>query len=87
MESATARRGKRGSQVARGKTNRNYRGRFRFCSVFHEAKDASDWTTTAKYPVDLGYGYTPDPPQCLKTSLASVADAGKGLATLKCNCN
>jgi pectate lyase len=50
-------------------------------------KDASDWTTTAKYPVDLGYAYTPDPPQCLKASLLSVAGAGKGLATLKCNCN
>jgi pectate lyase len=50
-------------------------------------KDASDWTTTAKYPVDLGYAYTADAPQCLKASLANVAGAGKGLATLKCNCN
>jgi pectate lyase len=50
-------------------------------------KDATDWTTTAKYPVDLGYAYTPDPPACLKADLASVAGAGKGLATLKCSCN
>jgi hypothetical protein len=35
--------------------------------------------------VDLGYTYTADPPACLKSGLLSVAGAGKGLATLKCN--
>ncbi len=46
--------------------------------------DATDWTTTAAYPVSLGYSYTVDPPQCVKDGLAKVAGAGKGLATLKC---
>jgi pectate lyase len=48
-------------------------------------KDATDWTTTAAYPVALGYTYKVDPPQCLKDGLSKVAGAGKGLATLKCN--
>ena len=48
-------------------------------------KDATDWTTTAVYPVALGYNYKVDPPQCLKDGLRNVAGAGKGLATLKCN--
>jgi len=48
-------------------------------------KDATDWTTTAAYPVALGYTYSVDPPQCLKDNLLGVAGAGKGLATLKCN--
>jgi pectate lyase len=46
--------------------------------------DATAWTTTAAYPVPLGYTYTVDPAQCVKDGLASVAGAGKGLATLKC---
>ena len=48
-------------------------------------KDATDWTTTAVFPVSLGYTYTVDAPQCLKDKLLSVAGAGKGLATLNCN--
>jgi pectate lyase len=48
-------------------------------------KDATDWVTTATYPVALGYTYTADPPQCVKNGLRNVAGAGKGLATLKCN--
>lgn len=48
-------------------------------------KDATDWTTTATYPVALGYTYTADPPQCVKNGLRNVAGAAKGLATLKCN--
>jgi pectate lyase len=46
--------------------------------------DATDWTTSAVYPVALGYTYTADPVQCVKDGLSSVAGAGKGLATLKC---
>jgi len=46
--------------------------------------DATAWTTTAAYPVSLGYTYAADPVQCVKDGLASVAGAGKGLATLKC---
>jgi pectate lyase len=49
------------------------------------SKDATDWTTTAAFPVALGYSYQADPVQCLKDGLHSVAGAGKGLATLKCN--
>jgi pectate lyase len=48
-------------------------------------KDATDWTTTAVYPVDLGYSYTAAPPLCLKNGLKAVAGAGKGLATLVCS--
>ncbi len=47
-------------------------------------KDATDWTTSAAYPVALGYTYTVDPVQCLKDGLATVAGAGKRLATLSC---
>jgi pectate lyase len=49
------------------------------------SKDATDWTTTAVFPVSLGYTYAVDAPQCLKDKLLGVAGAGKGLATLKCN--
>jgi Pectate lyase len=48
-------------------------------------KDATDWTTTAVFPVPLGYTYAVDPPQCLKDKLLGVAGAGKGLATLNCD--
>jgi len=47
--------------------------------------DATDWKTTAAYPEALGYNYTADPPACVRAGLPSVAGAGKGLATLKCN--
>jgi len=46
--------------------------------------DATDWTTTAKFPDSLGYAYEADPPDCIKAGLPSVAGAGKGLATLEC---
>jgi pectate lyase len=48
-------------------------------------KDATDWKTTAAYPEALGYSYTADPPACVRAGLPSVAGAGKGLPTLKCN--
>jgi pectate lyase len=48
-------------------------------------KNADDWTTTKTFPVALGYGYTADPPNCVKYGLSAVAGAGKGMATLKCN--
>ena len=48
-------------------------------------KDATDWVTTAAYPVALGYSYTADAPACAKSGLKNVAGAGKGLLTLKCN--
>jgi pectate lyase len=47
-------------------------------------KDATDWTTTAAFPVALGYSYAVDAPDCVKAGLSAVAGAGKGLATLAC---
>jgi pectate lyase len=49
------------------------------------SRDATDWTTTAKFPVSLGYSYTADSPQCVKDGLRAVAGSGKGLATLSCS--
>jgi pectate lyase len=49
------------------------------------SKDATDWATTAAYPVALGYNYTADNPQCLKDGLRQAAGAGKGLVTLQCH--
>src|SRR6478736_1860081 len=46
--------------------------------------NATDWTTTAKYPVALGYDYAAHAPQCIHDGLRAAAGAGKGLATLKC---
>jgi pectate lyase len=53
-------------------------------STSKASDDATDWTTTAAYPVALGYSYAADSAQCVKDGLSSVAGAGKGLATLKC---
>ena len=47
--------------------------------------DATDWKTSAAFPESLGYSYTADSPACAKAGLSSVAGAGTGLATLKCN--
>jgi pectate lyase len=47
-------------------------------------KDATDWMTTAAFPVALGYTYRPDPADCLKTNLKVVVGAGRKLATLRC---
>jgi pectate lyase len=46
--------------------------------------NATDWTTTEKYPVALGYSYEAQPFQCIRDGLRAVAGAGKGLATLDC---
>jgi pectate lyase len=46
--------------------------------------NATDWTTTAAFPLALGYSYTADPFQCVHDGLRAVAGAGKGLVTLKC---
>lgn len=49
-------------------------------------KDATDWTTTAIFPVArMTYTYTPQAPACIKAGLRTVAGAGKNLATLVCN--
>jgi pectate lyase len=46
--------------------------------------NATSWTTSAKYPVALGYSYTAQPFQCIHDGLRAAAGAGKGLVTLKC---
>lgn len=46
--------------------------------------NATDWTTTAKFPVALGYEYTPHPFQCIHDGLRATVGAGKGLVTLEC---
>ena len=46
--------------------------------------NATDWTTTAAYPVALGYAYQAQPFQCIHDGLRATAGAGKGLVTLSC---
>ncbi|HET7544841.1 MAG TPA: polysaccharide lyase family 1 protein [Polyangiaceae bacterium] len=46
--------------------------------------NATTWTTTAPYPVALGYAYSPQPAQCIHDGLRAAAGAGKALATLEC---
>jgi pectate lyase len=48
-------------------------------------KDATDWVSTATFPVGIPYSYTPHDPACVKAKLPSVVGAGKSLATLSCN--
>jgi pectate lyase len=47
-------------------------------------RDATDWTTTANYPLGIPYTYTVQDPTCVKQKLPAVAGAGKGLAKLRC---
>ena len=47
--------------------------------------NATDWKTTAAYPVALGYSYTAQPFQCIHDGLRAAVGAGKKLATLTCN--
>ncbi|HTF96656.1 MAG TPA: cellulose binding domain-containing protein [Cellvibrio sp.] len=44
--------------------------------------DATNWTTTAPFPISIPYSYSPVSPQCVKDTLASVAGVGKNGATL-----
>jgi pectate lyase len=44
--------------------------------------DATNWTTTAPFPISIPYSYAPVSPQCVKDKLASVAGVGKNGATL-----
>ncbi len=46
--------------------------------------NATDWKTTAAFPVALGYSYGVDSFACVKSGLRAVVGAGKGLSTLKC---
>jgi pectate lyase len=47
--------------------------------------NALDWTTSEKFPMDLGYSYEPASWACVRDGLRAVAGAGKKLATLTCN--
>ena len=44
--------------------------------------DATNWTTTATFPISIPYSYSPVSPQCVKDKLASYAGVGKNGATL-----
>jgi pectate lyase len=44
--------------------------------------DATNWTTTAPFPISIPYSYSPVTPQCVKDKLASVAGVGKNNAQL-----
>ncbi|HSC69086.1 MAG TPA: pectate lyase [Cellvibrio sp.] len=44
--------------------------------------DATNWTTTAPFPISIPYSYAPVTPQCVKDKLESVAGVGKNGATL-----
>ncbi len=44
--------------------------------------DATNWTTTAPFPISIPYSYSPVSPQCVKDKLDSVAGVGKNGATL-----
>ena len=46
--------------------------------------NATSWTTTAAYPVALGYTLAADPAQCVHDGLRAAAGANKDLRTLKC---
>jgi len=46
--------------------------------------NATAWTTTAAFPVALGYTLAAQPAQCMRDGLRAAAGANKSLATLKC---
>ncbi|WP_331350624.1 right-handed parallel beta-helix repeat-containing protein [Cellvibrio sp. UBA7671] len=44
--------------------------------------DATNWTTTAPFPISIPYSYSPVTPQCVKDKLANYAGVGKNNAQL-----
>ncbi len=44
--------------------------------------DATNWTTTAPFPISIPYSYAPVSPQCVKDNLAQYAGVGKNGAQL-----
>ena len=48
------------------------------------SKDATDWTSTATFPVGIDYAYTVHDPACIKSKLPAAAGAGTDLATVSC---
>ena len=49
------------------------------------SRDATDWVSTAAFPISIPYTYAVQDPACVKQKLPAVAGAGKMLATLSCN--
>jgi pectate lyase len=49
------------------------------------SRDATDWVTTATFPIAISYAYTLQDPACVKQKLAALAGAGKALGTLVCD--
>jgi pectate lyase len=50
--------------------------------------DATNWTTTAPFPISIPYSYSPVTPQCVKDKLAQFAGVGKNGAQLtSSNCS
>ncbi|MES2824878.1 MAG: carbohydrate-binding domain-containing protein [Pseudomonadota bacterium] len=48
--------------------------------------DATNWTTTAPFPISIPYSYSAVSPQCVKNSLAQYAGVGKNNAQLNGTC-
>ncbi|EIK46398.1 pectate lyase [Cellvibrio sp. BR] len=44
--------------------------------------DATNWTTTAPFPISIPYSYSPVTPQCVKDKIAQYAGVGKNGAQL-----
>jgi len=44
--------------------------------------DATNWTTTAPFPISIPYSYSPVTPQCVKDKIGQVAGVGKNGAQL-----
>jgi pectate lyase len=47
--------------------------------------NALDWTTSEKFPMDVGYSYEAASWACVRDGLRAVAGSGKKLATLTCS--
>ena len=48
------------------------------------SRDATDWVSTATFPLGILYGYTLQAPSCVKQKLPAAAGAGTGLAKVSC---
>ncbi|MFN3862575.1 MAG: polysaccharide lyase family 1 protein [Roseateles sp.] len=49
------------------------------------SRDATDWSTTANFPLGIPYTYTVQDPACVKQKLPGVAGAGTNYGTVSCN--
>ncbi|MFT7722278.1 MAG: polysaccharide lyase family 1 protein [Roseateles sp.] len=48
------------------------------------SRDATDWATTANFPLGIPYGYTLQPASCVKQKLPAAAGAGTNYAQVSC---